>query len=91
MGDYDNDGRANLSISNMNERLSLLRNTLAAGEVDHSEARRAEDEPQRNWRRIARMTVGTLVADRRGALGLDLYVPERLSGCSLVWAQSPGP
>ncbi len=28
VGDYDNDGRADLLISNMNERLSLLRNTL---------------------------------------------------------------
>lgn len=31
IGDYDNDGRADLLISNMNERLSLLRNTAAAG------------------------------------------------------------
>ena len=30
-GDYDNDGRPDLLISNMNERLSLLRNTLAGG------------------------------------------------------------
>ncbi len=31
VGDYDNDGRPDLLISNMNERLSLLRNTLRAG------------------------------------------------------------
>jgi hypothetical protein len=31
VGDYDNDGRPDLLISNMNERLSLLRNTLAGG------------------------------------------------------------
>ena len=31
-GDYDNDGRADLLISNMNERVSLLRNTAAAGQ-----------------------------------------------------------
>ncbi len=31
VGDYDNDGRPDLLISNMNERLSLLHNTLAAG------------------------------------------------------------
>ena len=31
VGDYDNDGRPDLLISNMNERLSLLRNTLKAG------------------------------------------------------------
>ncbi len=31
VGDIDNDGRADLLISNMNDRLSLLRNTLAAG------------------------------------------------------------
>lgn len=31
VGDYDNDGRADLLISNMNERLSLLHNTLKAG------------------------------------------------------------
>jgi hypothetical protein len=30
LGDYDNDGRPDLLISNMNERLSLLRNTLRA-------------------------------------------------------------
>ena len=30
-GDYDNDGRPDLLISNMNERLSLLHNTLAGG------------------------------------------------------------
>jgi hypothetical protein len=32
IGDYDNDGRADLLISNMNERLSLLHNTMAAGQ-----------------------------------------------------------
>ena len=32
IGDYDNDGRADLLISNMNEKLSLLRNTTAAGQ-----------------------------------------------------------
>lgn len=31
VGDYDNDGRADLLISNMNERLSLLRNTMSGG------------------------------------------------------------
>jgi hypothetical protein len=31
VGDYDNDGRPDLLISNMNERLSLLRNTARAG------------------------------------------------------------
>lgn len=31
-GDYDNDGRADLLITNMNERVSLLRNTAAAGQ-----------------------------------------------------------
>jgi len=31
VGDYDNDGRADLLIGNMNERLSLLHNTHAAG------------------------------------------------------------
>ncbi|HYP13942.1 MAG TPA: CRTAC1 family protein [Bryobacteraceae bacterium] len=31
VGDYDNDGRPDLLISNMNERLSLLRNTAAGG------------------------------------------------------------
>ena len=31
VGDYDNDGRPDLLITNMNERLSLLRNTLPAG------------------------------------------------------------
>jgi len=31
IGDYDNDGRPDLLVSNMNERLSLLRNTLRAG------------------------------------------------------------
>jgi len=31
IGDFDNDGRADLLISNMNERLSLLRNTAAMG------------------------------------------------------------
>ncbi len=31
IGDYDNDGRPDLLISNMNERLSLLHNTLSAG------------------------------------------------------------
>ncbi len=31
VGDYDNDGRSDLLISNMNERLSLLRNTLRGG------------------------------------------------------------
>ena len=31
IGDYDNDGRPDLLISNMNERLSLLRNTVRAG------------------------------------------------------------
>jgi hypothetical protein len=31
VGDFDNDGRPDLLISNMNERLSLLRNTLGAG------------------------------------------------------------
>ena len=31
VGDYDNDGRPDLLISNMNERLSLLHNTLHAG------------------------------------------------------------
>ena len=30
-GDYDNDGRPDLLISNMNERLSPLHNTLRAG------------------------------------------------------------
>jgi hypothetical protein len=31
VGDYDNDGRPDLLVSNMNERLSLLHNTTAAG------------------------------------------------------------
>ncbi len=31
VGDYDNDGRSDLLVSNMNERLSLLRNTAPAG------------------------------------------------------------
>ena len=31
IGDYDNDGRLDILISNMNERLSLLHNTLRAG------------------------------------------------------------
>jgi len=31
VGDYDNDGRADLLVGNMNERLSLLHNTMAAG------------------------------------------------------------
>lgn len=31
VGDYDNDGRPDLLITNMNERLSLLHNTLVAG------------------------------------------------------------
>ena len=31
VGDYDNDGRADLLVSNMNERLSLLHNTHEAG------------------------------------------------------------
>lgn len=31
VGDYDNDGRADLLIGNMNERLSLLHNTATAG------------------------------------------------------------
>ena len=31
IGDYDNDGRSDLLISNMNERLSLLRNTAPGG------------------------------------------------------------
>ena len=31
VGDYDNDGRPDLLVSNMNERLSLLRNTARAG------------------------------------------------------------
>ncbi len=31
VGDYDNDGRADLLVSNMNEHLSLLHNTLATG------------------------------------------------------------
>lgn len=31
IGDYDNDGRPDLLVSNINERLSLLRNTLRAG------------------------------------------------------------
>jgi hypothetical protein len=31
VGDYDNDGRADLLVSNMNERLSLLRNTMPGG------------------------------------------------------------
>jgi enediyne biosynthesis protein E4 len=32
VGDYDNDGRPDLLISNMNERLSLLHNTLKSGQ-----------------------------------------------------------
>jgi hypothetical protein len=32
VGDFDNDGRPDLLISNMNERLSLLHNTLKAGQ-----------------------------------------------------------
>ena len=32
VGDYDNDGRADLLISNMNERLSLLHNTAVTGQ-----------------------------------------------------------
>jgi len=32
VGDYDNDGRADLLISNMNERLSLLHNTATTGQ-----------------------------------------------------------
>ena len=31
IGDYDNDGRSDLLIGNMNERLSLLRNTAPGG------------------------------------------------------------
>ena len=33
VGDYDNDGRPDLLISNMNERLSLLHNTLKSGQA----------------------------------------------------------
>ncbi|HYI92755.1 MAG TPA: FG-GAP repeat protein [Bryobacteraceae bacterium] len=33
VGDYDNDGRSDLLVGNMNDRLSLLRNTAPAGKL----------------------------------------------------------